>query len=39
MGHYDVIVINPGGQASGLSKALLIGHEVYLPLVRKSPAL
>jgi hypothetical protein len=33
--HYDVIVINPGGQASGLSKALLIGREVFLPLMRK----
>jgi hypothetical protein len=26
---------NPGGQASGLSRALLIGYEVLLPIVRR----
>jgi hypothetical protein len=35
IGRYDVIVTNPGGQASGLPSALLVGHEVLLPLIRK----
>jgi hypothetical protein len=34
-GHYDLIVTNPGGQASGLQRALLVGYEVLLPIVRK----
>lgn len=34
-GHYDLSVTNPGGQASGLSSALLVGSELYLPIVRK----
>ena len=34
-GRYDVIVTNPGGQASGLAGALLVGYEVYLPLIHK----
>ena len=34
-GHYDVIVTNAGGQASGLADALLIGYEVYLPLIHR----
>jgi len=35
VGHYDLIVTNPGGQASGLPRALLVGYEVMLPVVRK----
>jgi hypothetical protein len=34
-GRYDLIVTNPGGQASGLPRALLVGYEVLLPIVRK----
>jgi hypothetical protein len=34
-GRYDVIVTNAGGQASGLADALLVGYEVYLPLIHK----
>jgi hypothetical protein len=34
-GRYDLIVTNPGGQASGLPRALLVGYEVMLPIVRK----
>ena len=34
-GRYDVIVTNAGGQASGLAGALLVGYEVYLPLIHK----
>ncbi len=34
-GRYDLIVTNPGGQSSGLPRALLVGYEVMLPLVRK----
>lgn len=34
-GRYDLIVINPGGQASGLPRALLVGYEVMLPIMRK----
>jgi hypothetical protein len=34
-GRYDVIVTNPGGQASGLASALLVGYEVYLPIIHK----
>ena len=34
-GCYDLIVTNPGGQASGLPRALLVGYEVLLPIVSK----
>ena len=34
-GRYDVIVTNAGGQASGLANALLVGYEVYLPLIQR----
>lgn len=34
-GRYDLIVANPGGQASGLPQALLIIYKVMLPMVRK----
>ncbi len=34
-GRYDVWVANPGGQEGTLSRWLLVGREVFLPVVQK----
>ncbi len=34
-GRYDIWVTNPGGQESTLSRGLLVGREVFLPMVQK----